>query len=142
MRRFARENPGRVGIFRINLGMWGIAWVRRDLMASATAMYLLPNVPSKLGRFGRAPGLPTGRVGDFRFIVETVASLGEPIWCEEIIQDIRPVKGLTRMRHWLALRRRLRRLAGSPIPELRGAAPDYPEAREWALQTLGRSQNE
>jgi glycosyltransferase involved in cell wall biosynthesis len=139
MRRFAREHPDRVGIFRIDLGMWGVAWARPDLMASATAMYLLPNIPSKLGRFGRAPGLPAGRVGDFRFIIETIASLGEPIWCEEIVQDIRPVKGFTRIRHRLALRRRLSRLAGSPVPPLRGAAPDYPEAREWARRILDQS---
>lgn len=140
MRRFARANPGRVGIFRIDLGMWGVAWARRDLMASATAMYVLPNIPDRLGRFGRAPGLPAGRVGDFKFIVETVANLGDPIWCEEILQDIRPVKGVTRVRHTLALRRRLQRLVGTPTPELRGAAPDYPEAREWATQVLGRSE--
>jgi len=139
MRRFARTNPDRIGIFRIDLGMWGVAWAQRDLMASGTAMYLLPNLPDKLGRFGRAPGLPPGRVGDYKFIVETVASLGEPVWREEVIQDIRPVKGCTRIRHRFALRRRLRRFVGAPVPELRGAAPAYPEAREWARQLLRRS---
>jgi hypothetical protein len=139
MRRFAREHPGRIGIFRLDLGMWGVAWAHRDLMASATAMYLLPNAPGKLGRFGRAPGLPEGRVGDYKFIVETVANLGEPVWREEIVQDIRPVKGLVRLRHSLALRRRLRGLVGLSSTELRGAAPEYPEAREWARRQLGQA---
>jgi glycosyltransferase involved in cell wall biosynthesis len=142
MRRFARANPNRIGIFRIDLGMWGIAWARRDLMASGTAMYLLPNLPDKLGRFGRAPGLPAGRVGDYKFIVETVANLGEPVWREEVIQDIRPVKGLTQLRYRLDLRRRFRRLIGLHSPALQGSAPAYPAAREWARAQLGRDADE
>src|SRR5437588_12629829 len=38
MRRFARDHPGRIGIFRIDMGMWGVAWGERDLMSSGTAM--------------------------------------------------------------------------------------------------------
>ena len=142
MRRFAQANPNRVGIFRIDLGMWGIAWAQRDLMASGTAMYLLPNLPDKLGRFGRVPGLPAGRVGDYKFIVETVASLGEPVWREEVIQDIRPVKGLTHLRHRLDLRRRLRRLVGLSSPAAQGSAPAYPAAREWARGRLSQDSEE
>lgn len=140
MRRFARSHPGRVGIFRIDLGLWGIAWAERDLMSSGTGMYLLPNVPGQLGRFGRVPGIPEGRVGDYKFIVETVANLGEPIWCEEVITDIRPVKGaLTRLRYRLAVGRRLKRVIGVPTPEIRGAAPRYDEARAWADAYLARA---
>jgi hypothetical protein len=133
MRRFARAYPGRVGIFRIDMGLWGVAWAERDLMSSGTGMYLLPNVAGKLGRFGRVPGIPEGRVGDYRFIVETVANLGEPVWCEDVITNIRPVKGvLTRLRYRLAPGRRLRRALGLSVPEVRGAAPRYEEARAWA----------
>src|SRR5207237_1016431 len=38
IRRFARENPGRVGIFRLDMGMRGIAWSERDVLASATGV--------------------------------------------------------------------------------------------------------
>jgi hypothetical protein len=136
IRRFARENPGRVGIFRRDMGMWGIAWGEEDLMSSATGMYVVPNVAEKLGRFGNVPGVPRGRVGDYRFIVETVANLGDPVWREEITQDIRPAKGLLRLRYRLALRRRLMRLVGMYVPEIRGAAPRHEQARAWADEYL------
>jgi hypothetical protein len=131
VRSFAREHPARVGIFRFDMGMWGVAWSEKDLMASGTAMYVLPNIPEKLGRFGRPPGAPDGRVGDYTFIVQTVAHLGEPIWREEIIQDIRPVKGLRRLRYRLALGRRLKRMIGRKAPEPRGARRAHTEARAW-----------
>jgi hypothetical protein len=131
IRAFAREHPKRVGIFRFDMGMWGVAWSEKDLMASGTAMYVLPNIPEKLGRFGRPPGAPDGRVGDYTFIVQTVANLGDPVWREEVIQDIRPVKGLTRLRYRLALRRRLKRMVGLSAPEPRGARRAHIEARAW-----------
>lgn len=131
IRQFASEHPGRIGIFRRDMGMWGIAWADKDLMSSATGMYVVPNVPDKVGRFGRPPGAPDGRVGDYTFIVQTVANLGDPIWREEITQDIRPVRGLTRLRYRLALGRRLKRMIGLSAPEPRGARRDHTEARAW-----------
>lgn len=136
IRSFAREHPERVGIFRFDMGMWGVAWSEEDLMASGTAMYVVPNIPEKLGRFGRPPGVPDGRVGDYTFIVQTVANLGDPIWREEIIQDIRPVRGLRRLRYRLALGRRLKRTIGLAAPEPRGARRAHTEARAWGQAYL------
>jgi glycosyltransferase involved in cell wall biosynthesis len=136
IRDFARKYPGRVGIFRRDMGMWGVAWAERDLMASATGMYVVPNLPDKLGRFGHPPGVPEGRVGDYTFIVETVANLGDPIWREEITQNIRPVKGLRGVRYRLALGRKVKRAIGLSAPEPRGAAPAHAEARAWADEHL------
>jgi len=134
IRRFARAHPGRVGIFRIDLGMWGLAWVpeHQRLIATATAMYVVPNIRGRIGRFGRSPGAKTGRLGDFKFIVETVALQGDPVWCDDVIQNIRPIRRpLVRLRHRLALRTRLRH-GLRPLPTLGGAVPAYPEAEAWA----------
>ncbi len=72
-----------------------------------------------------------------RLIVETVANLGEPVWCKDVITTIRPVKSpLTRLRFRLTLGRRLKRALGMSVPEIRGAAPRYEEARVWAAAYL------
>jgi hypothetical protein len=139
IRRFAREHPGRVGIFRINVGLWGPAWrvEEQHLMHTATAMYVVPNIKGKVGRFGRLPDLPTGRVGDYRFIVETVALQGPPVWCEDVIQELRPEKRrLRRLRYRLKLGTRVRRALGrhapDPIPPFRA----YPAAESWGREAL------
>jgi hypothetical protein len=133
-RRFARENPGRIGIFRIEYGVYGTPWTeeRKRLIATATAMYLIPNVAGKVGRFGRSPGAPPGRLGDYAFIVETVAMQGEPIWCTEVVQQIRPEKRpLRRLRYQLKLRTRLRNAVGRPVRAPSSPSPEYPEAERW-----------
>lgn len=143
VRDFAVRNPGRIGIFRLDLGMWGVGPVVRDLLSSATAMYVIPNVKGKLGRFGRVPGAKAGRLGDYKFIVETVALQGDPVWCDEIIQDIRPVRRpLQRLRHRLKLRTRLKRSVGLHAPDPTPSRPSYPDAERWAdeiLRSAGRS---
>jgi hypothetical protein len=136
IRDFGRRYPGRIGIFRRDMGMWGVAWAEKELMATATGMYVVPNIPDRLGRFARPPGAPVGRIGDYTFIVQTVANLGDPIWREEITQDIRPVKGLTGLRYRIAIGRRLKRMIGLSAPEPRGARPAYPEAEAWATEYL------
>jgi hypothetical protein len=136
VRAFARANPAKIGIFRLDLGPAGTVWREesRTLMATATAMYVVPNVPGRVGRFGRVPGAPPGRLGDFPFIVETVALQGEPVWCEEVIQELRPEKsGLKRLRYAVRLRTRLRRAVGIDV-SLPQAERSYPEAEEWARQ--------
>lgn len=140
IRAFAREQPGRVGIFRINVGVWGPAWRPHEqhLMHTATAMYVVPNVPGKVGRFGRLPELPTGRVGDYRFIVETVALQGAPVWREEIIQELRPEKRrLRRLRYRLMLRTRIRRALGLHAPGPVTPYRAYPAAERWGRELLG-----
>jgi len=140
VRRFALEHPGRIGIFRLDFGMWGVGPKSRDLLSSATAMYVIPNVEGKLGRFGRVAGAKPGRLGDYRFIVETVALQGDPVWRDEIIQDIRPERRtLRRVRYRLKLRRRLQRAVGIEAPDPVAAVPSYPEAERWAVGELQRA---
>jgi hypothetical protein len=137
IRRFAREHPGRIGIFRINFGLWGTPWWDHDrnLISTATAMYVVPNVKGRIGKFGPAPGAPAGRLGDYAFIVETVALQGEPVWCPEVIQEIRPEKRtLRRLRYRLGLRARARRAVGLETPAPRPPIRAYPEAEAWALE--------
>jgi len=118
IRRFVSENPGRVGIFRLNRGLCGPQWTRPgDLWNTQTGMFVVPNVPAKLGRWASPPGSLPGRRGDYTFIRETVLLQGEPCWCDEIIQELRPEKSrLRRLRYRVALRTRLRRLARRPRP--------------------------
>jgi glycosyltransferase involved in cell wall biosynthesis len=139
VRRFARENPGRIGIFRLSLGPLGIAHGEgtKSLVTTATAMYVVPNIPGKVGRFGRAPGAKQGRLGDYPFIVETVAFQGEPVWCKDVIQELRPEKrALKRLRYRLRLGLRLRRALGLHAPDPVGPSPRYPEAERWAAERI------
>jgi glycosyltransferase involved in cell wall biosynthesis len=137
VRSFAAEQPGRIGIFRLDFGLWGVGPRHQDLLSSATAMYVIPNQKGKLGRFGRVPGAKPGRLGDYRFIVETVALQGDPIWRDEIIQDIRPERRLRRrIRYRLKLRTRFKRAVGMHAPDPVAALPAYPEAEEWAREQL------
>lgn len=140
VRRFAAAHPGRIGLFRLDLGVWGVAPVVKDLLSSATAMYVIPNVEGGVGRFGRVPGAKEGRLGDYKFIVETVALQGDPVFCDEVIQDIRPERRrLRRLRHRLKLRTRLKRALGMHAPDPVPSRPSYPDAEGWAEETLRRA---
>jgi glycosyltransferase involved in cell wall biosynthesis len=139
IRDFARIHPERIGIFRITYGLWGTFWRadEKDLMHTATAMYVVPNIAGKVGRFGRVPGVPAGRVGDYRFIVETVALLGEPVWCETITQQIRPeTSALKRLRYRMRLRTRLKRAAGLQVSGPVRPVRVYADAERWARELL------
>jgi hypothetical protein len=135
VRAFAREHPRRLGLFQLDLGPAGKVWKRErmDLMAAATAMCVVPNLPDRIGRFGRVPGAPPGRLGDYPFVVETAAMLGDPVWCEEVIQTLRPEKNRLRLlRYGLRLRTRLGGAVGRP--ERVVPARSYPEAERWAVE--------
>jgi glycosyltransferase involved in cell wall biosynthesis len=74
MRRFAAENPGRIGIFKIEYVVGNRRWVDPELRFKnvSTQMYVVPNVPGKLGPWERR-----GRIaGDYVFIEETVRLQG------------------------------------------------------------------
>ncbi len=118
IRRFGEEHPGRIGIFRMNRGLYGPQWTRRgDLWNTGTGMYVIPNVPGKIGRWG-SPIAAAGRRGDYPFITETVALIGEPVWCEEIIQELKPEKSRwKRLRYKISLRTRLKRVMRAGIVE-------------------------
>lgn len=154
VREFACDHPGRIGIFQMNRGLYGVAWREPDptLINTSSGMYVVPNVPGKVGRFGRMPGVegesrskaypfPVGgraeRLSDGRFIIETVALQQEPIWQPVVIQDVRPEQSLLkRARYRLRLRTRLKRAVGMNAPDPVGPSPDYPEAAKWAREML------
>ena len=123
MRRAAREHPGRVIVFRMRYldgrTLWSEPVLRERNVSSQ--MLLVPNVAGKLGRWAN-PDYP--RIADFRFLAETVALQGEPVFREEVVAHIRSdrrplVRALKRAwapaeaaRYRLAPRTRLRRRLG------------------------------
>jgi glycosyltransferase involved in cell wall biosynthesis len=123
MRRFAREQPDRIGIFRMRYPDGRLLWADPELRYKnvSTQTFLIPNVPGKLGRWEN-DGL---RDGDYVFIEKTVALQGDPVFCDHVVtyvrSDRRPV------------RRRMQRLL-APLSRLRFRAA--PRTRLW--RALGR----
>jgi len=112
VRAFVRENPNRIGIFRMSYGPRGIVWHQPgDLWHTAGTMYVVPNIPGKVGTWAPAPERSeTRRCGDWTFIKETVALQGEPLWREDVLVEIRPEKNRwRRLRYRVAARTRIRR---------------------------------
>jgi glycosyltransferase involved in cell wall biosynthesis len=123
MRRVAHEHPGRVAIFRMRYLDGRVIWTEPVLRVRnvSTQMFLVPNVPGKLGRW-EDPEYT--RMRDWSFISETVRLQGEPLFREEIVahfrSDRRPLaRALKRLgapfaaaRYRLAPRTRLRRALG------------------------------
>ena len=87
MRRFADENPGRIGIFRMEYVVGTRRWVDPELRYKnvSTQLFLVPNVPGKLGVWQN-----DGRAGDFVFIEATAKLQGEPIFVDDITVLARP----------------------------------------------------
>jgi glycosyltransferase involved in cell wall biosynthesis len=88
MRRVAEEHPERVVIFRMRYLDGHILWhdpVLRERNVSSQ-MFLVPNVPGKLGRWENPE---YSRMADWSFISETVRLQGEPLFREEIVAHIR-----------------------------------------------------
>jgi glycosyltransferase involved in cell wall biosynthesis len=88
MRRAAHHHPGRVVIFRMRY-LDGVTIWREPVVSGrnvGTPMFLVPNVPGRLGRWEN-PEYP--RMADFRFIADTIALQGEPIFREEVVAHIR-----------------------------------------------------
>lgn len=120
MRAFAREHPGRIGIFRMRYLDGRVLWTEPVLRVRnvGAPMLCVPNVPGKLGRW-ESPAYP--RIADFEFIRATVELQGEPIFREEVVAHIRSdrrllpraVKRVTtplgKLRYRVAPRTRLRR---------------------------------
>jgi glycosyltransferase involved in cell wall biosynthesis len=93
MRRFAREHPGRVGIFRMRFldgrHLWREPVLRRTNVS--TQMFCVPNLPGKLGSWtaAAAEGASRPYVADFEFISQTVTLQGDPVFREEVVALIR-----------------------------------------------------
>jgi hypothetical protein len=88
MRRFASENPGRIGIFRMRFLDGRVLWTDPVLRLRnvSSQMLCVPNVPGKLGRW-ESPEYE--RIADYEFVRATVELQGEPIFREEIVAHIR-----------------------------------------------------
>jgi glycosyltransferase involved in cell wall biosynthesis len=88
MRAFAREHPGRIGIFRMRYLDGRVLWTEPVLRLRnvSSQMLCVPNVPGKLGRWV-SPEYP--RVADYEFVRATAELQGEPIFREEIVAHIR-----------------------------------------------------
>src|SRR5919198_110045 len=110
-RRFAREHPGRIGIFKMKHPVGTTHWREGEPTLRyanvSTQTFLVPNVPGKLGRWVESPGRPGGRsyAGDYVFITETVAMQGEPIFVDEVTVYARPIRNPLR-RLWARARYR------------------------------------
>jgi glycosyltransferase involved in cell wall biosynthesis len=123
MRAFAREHPGRIGIFRMRYLDGQVLWTEPVLRLRnvGTPMLCVPNIPGKLGRW-ESPDYP--RVADYEFVRGTAELQGEPIFREEVVAHIRSdrrplgraVKQVTtpleNLRERTAPRTRLRRALG------------------------------
>src|SRR3954469_10559452 len=104
MRRFAREKPDRIGIFKMELPDGNRLWDSREVRYGnvGTPMFVVPNLPGKLGMWK-----VVGEQGpDWNFISETVALQGEPIFCDELTVRLRP-RG-TFVNRWAQFRYRAR----------------------------------
>ncbi len=114
MRRFASENPGRIGIFRMRYLDGRVLWEEPVLRLRnvSSQMLCIPNVAGRLGRW-QSPEYE--RIADYEFVRATVELQGEPIFREEIVAHIRSD------RRPLG---RLRKRVTTPIADLRyRAAP-------------------
>ena len=115
MRRFADENPGRIGIFRMRYTSGPDRWRVPELKNRnvSTQIFLVPNVPGKLGVWEHR-----GTVhGDYVFIEETARLQGEPVFVDEVTVRVRPIRNpLTR----LYVRARYRAALGTRLRALRG----------------------
>jgi glycosyltransferase involved in cell wall biosynthesis len=123
MRAFAREHPGRIGIFRMRYLDGRVLWTEPVLRLRnvSSQMLCVPNVPGKLGPWESPEYL---RVADYEFVRATAELQGEPIFREEIVAHIRSDRRplpralkrvttpLTELRQRASPRTRLRRALG------------------------------
>lgn len=86
MRAHAADRPV---IFKMTHPQLGVFW-REPVLRYAnvgTPMILVPNDPARLGVWSPHED---GRGGDFAFLLDCVAEMGDPIWREELICQVRP----------------------------------------------------
>jgi glycosyltransferase involved in cell wall biosynthesis len=121
MRLVARQSPGRIIVFRMRYldgtTLWREPAIRERNVGAP--MLLVPNARDKLGRWEN-PEYP--RMADYRFLADSAALQGEPLFREEIVAHVRSdrrrlrrgLKRITRplaeARYRIAPRTRLRRL--------------------------------
>jgi glycosyltransferase involved in cell wall biosynthesis len=131
MRRFADENPDRVGIFRHRIELVGEGPDPPDV--GGPPGYVVPNIPGKVARFlpadlsdpsyrslrpGETPEYLSVRLADANFIYSTLRLRGDdPVWVPVVTTILRPEKRkLRRLRYRLRFRTRLRRRIATSVP--------------------------
>ena len=94
MRTFARENPGRIGIFRMRYDNGLVIWTEPVVRLAnvSTQMLCVPNEPGKLGHWDDE--VPYH--GDFAFLSSTAELQGEPLFRPEIVAFARTDRRLVR----------------------------------------------
>jgi glycosyltransferase involved in cell wall biosynthesis len=133
-RRWAAENPGKIGVFRRRFNA-SIAPQWRDPVlrpGNVQSMgFCIPNVPGKVGCWGRKSRDPDVarrlreegvRVWSDIYFIEESARLqnAEIVFVDEVVGLARPEKNpLRRLRYRLALGTRLRRALGRPLDDHR-----------------------
>lgn len=77
MRRAIAEASGKLFIFRMQYKA-GILWKKPELTLNnvSTQMYVFPNVPGRLAKWGRHPETPKGKGGDWCFARDTALLWG------------------------------------------------------------------
>ena len=134
VRRFADENPGRIGLFKMKHVVGTTHWRERAVYYGnvSTQTFCVPNIPGKLGRwhYTERPDRDEPYAGDYSFLKETIELQGEPIFVDEVTVLVRPERNplkrwLVRARYRAALGRRLRgrRSAGSDATRARSRRP-------------------
>jgi Glycosyl transferase family 2 len=87
MRRFATDNPGRIGIFRMRTSAGELIWSRPifEYGCVGTPTMVVPNVRGKLGTWKQ-----TDKGCDWNFLEETVALQGsEPLFVDHVVAHLR-----------------------------------------------------
>jgi glycosyltransferase involved in cell wall biosynthesis len=113
MRQFAREQPGRIGIFKMQHPVGTTHWREGEPVLRyanvSSQNFLVPNLPGRLGRWTDRPPRPGGGTydGDYAFIARTVELQGDPVFVDEVTVLVRPVRNPVR-RAWIRLRYRAR----------------------------------
>jgi glycosyltransferase involved in cell wall biosynthesis len=119
IRRFADENPGRIGLFKMKHVVGTTHWHERAIYYGnvSTQTFCIPNVPGKLGRWHRTqrPNRTELYIGDYVFLKETIELQGEPIFVDEVTVLVRPERNpvkrwIVRARYRAAVGQRLRSL--------------------------------
>jgi glycosyltransferase involved in cell wall biosynthesis len=129
IRAFAREHPGRIGVFRMRYDNGLVIWTEPVVRLAnvSTQMLCVPNLPGKLGEW--EDDVPYH--GDFAFLRSTAELQGEPLFRPEIVAFARTDRrllrrSLTRIRklpvrvRYHARRSRLRRLGARLRQRARG----------------------
>jgi len=113
MRRFATDNPGRIGLFRMRRMAGDIVWDEPvfDYGCAGSPTMIIPNLRGKLGVWRQ-----TEKGNDWNFLEETVRLQGtEPVFVDEIVAYVRRhgefSSSLAKLRFRLRLRSRLRALS-------------------------------